>query len=106
MAKHAEITIAGIAEEDWREAERLAARIDAGEEAVIPLDVVRRILVEDEPPLRVFREWRGLTLNDLATETGLSLNELRALDAAKALSAQAAEAIAPILDIPPDLLQA
>ena len=94
-----------ISEEDWREAEALAERIAAGEEVMIPLELARRVLIDDEPPLRVFREWRGLSLAELAEKTTVSPEELAALDTASALPRDAAEPIAPVLGIPPDLLQ-
>ena len=94
-----------IPERDWREAEALAARIDAGEEVMIPLELARRVLIDDEPPLRVFREWRGLSLAELAEKTAVSTEELAKLDTAAALPPAAAEAIAPALNIPSDLLQ-
>ena len=94
-----------ISEEDWREAEEQAARIQAGEEVMIPLELARRVLIDDEPPLRVFREWRGLSLAELAEKTTVSPEELAELDAASALPRDAAEAIAPALGIPADLLQ-
>ena len=94
-----------ISEEDWRRAEELAARIQAGKEVMIPLELARRVLIDDEPPLRVFREWRGLSLAELAEKTTVSPEELAELDAASALPRDAAEAIAPALGIPADLLQ-
>ncbi len=94
-----------IPERDWREAEELAARIDAGKEEMIPLELARRVLIDDEPPLRVFREWRGLSLAELAEKTAVSTEELAKLDTAAALPPAAAEAIAPVLNIPADLLQ-
>ena len=105
MNKFDEIADPSISEEDWREAEELAARIEAGEEVMIPLELARRVLIDDEPPLRVFREWRGLSLADLAERTGLPEADLAALDSAPALPRDAAEAIAPALGIPADLLQ-
>ena len=104
MNKYDEIADPRISEEDWREAEALAARIHAGEEVMIPLELARRVLVDEEPPLRVFREWRGLTLSQLAAQTGLPEPELAELDATPTLPQDAAEAIAPALGIPPDLL--
>jgi len=94
-----------ISEEDWRRAEELAARIQAGKEVMIPLELARRVLIDDEPPLRVFREWRGLSLAELAEKTTVSPEELAELDAASPLPRDAAEAIAPALGIPADLLQ-
>ena len=105
MNKFDEIADSRISEEDWREAEELAARIDAGKEVMIPLELARRVLIDDEPPLRVFREWRGLSLAELAERAGVSREELAELDSAPCLSREAAEAVAPVLNIPADLLQ-
>ena len=105
MNKFDEIADPCISEEDWREAEELAARIEAGEEVMIPLELARRVLIDDEPPLHVFREWRGLSLADLAEKTGLPQADLAALDGAPALPRDVAEVIAPVLGIPADVLQ-
>ena len=105
MNKFDEIADPSIPERDWREAEELAARIKAGEEVMIPLELARRVLIDDEPPLRVFRQWRGLSLAELAEKTAISKEELAQLDASPALPQDAAAAIAPALGIPADLLQ-
>ncbi len=104
MNKFDEIADRRVSEEDWREAEKLTMRIQAGEEVMIPLELARRILIDDEPPLQVFREWRGLSLAELAEKTAVSPEELAELDTASALPRDAAEVIAPALGIPPELL--
>ena len=47
------------------------ARLAAGEEELIPAAVVDRLL-DGEPPLRVWREFRNLTQSDLARASGVN----------------------------------
>ncbi|MEL7466408.1 MAG: helix-turn-helix transcriptional regulator [Pseudomonadota bacterium] len=47
------------------------ARLAAGEDELMPAEYVYR-MVDGEPPLRVFREWRGLSQNALAKKSGVN----------------------------------
>ena len=47
------------------------ARLAAGDEELIPAEFVDR-MIDGEPPLRVFREWRGLSQNALAKKSGVN----------------------------------
>lgn len=62
-------------------AERAEERRLAGEEYV-PADLVNRIL-DGENPLRVWRQYRGLTLEQLAKSTELSISYLSDLERGK-----------------------
>ena len=56
---------------DVRAALAVDARLANGEEEFIPADVVDRLL-DGEPPLRVWREFCGLTQSELARASGVN----------------------------------
>ena len=61
-------------EEDLADAQAalaVEARLAKGEEELIPADVVDRLL-DGEPPLRVWREFRGLSQSELARASGVN----------------------------------
>lgn len=61
--------------QDVREADgvkRTIARIRSGEEEMIPHDVVKRIVVGRENPIKVYREYRGMTTKALGEAAGVS----------------------------------
>jgi len=58
--------------EDIADAERIMARIRSGEEELIPHEIVKRIVLDRENPIRVYREYRGMTGKQLAEAAGLS----------------------------------
>lgn len=57
-------------QEDIAEYDRIKARIERGEEELLPAEMVRR-LVAGEHPLLVWREYRGLTQAQLAEAAGV-----------------------------------
>ena len=64
---------------DIREADEVYARIERGEEETIPGHVVRE-LVNSERPLRIWRKYRGLTLQELADQVGISKSYLSQIE--------------------------
>ncbi len=56
---------------DMREAKAVKARIRKGEDELIPVELVAR-LVKGDNPVRVWREYRSLTSEQLAKTSGLS----------------------------------
>ena len=56
---------------DVRAALAVEARLAQGKEELIPADVVDRLL-EGAPPLRVWREFRGVTQSELARASGVN----------------------------------
>ena len=56
---------------DIQTALAVEARLAAGEEELIPAKVVDRLL-DGEPPLRVWREFRNLTQSELARASGVN----------------------------------
>ncbi|MFE3839464.1 helix-turn-helix transcriptional regulator [Pseudogemmobacter sonorensis] len=51
--------------------DRAMADLDSGKEDLIPAEFVNR-LVDGENPVRVFRDWRGLTQAALADKAGVN----------------------------------
>ncbi len=56
--------------QDVRDIESFHAALDVGQEELIPAEVVDRIL-DGDSPLRVWREYRGLTQQALADAAGV-----------------------------------
>jgi len=57
--------------EDIRDFDRISEAIDNGKEELIPSEVVYAIL-DGENPIKVWREYRGLTQQQLADMAGIS----------------------------------
>ena len=68
--------------EDIRAARAVEARITSGEEELIPADVVDR-LIDEEAPLRVWRELRNLTQADLARASGVNRVQIVEIEAGR-----------------------
>lgn len=68
--------------EDLRDSEAFEAKLARGDEEVIPAEVVGR-LVEGESPVKVWREYRGLTQEDLGGQVGLSGSYLSQIESGK-----------------------
>ena len=68
--------------EDLRDSKTFAEKLARGEEEAIPVEVVER-LVDGESPVRVWREHRGLTQEDLGEQVGLSGSYLSQIESGK-----------------------
>lgn len=68
--------------EDLRDCQDFEERLARGEEELTPGDVVER-LVNGEHPVRVWREHRGLTQEELGTRAGLSGPYLSQIESGK-----------------------
>lgn len=68
--------------EDIRDLDRMNAAIERGEEEVIPSEVVYAIL-DGENPIRVWREYRGLTQQQLADKVKVSKAYLSQIETRK-----------------------
>lgn len=67
---------------DIQAALAVEASLASGKEEVIPASVVDRLL-DGEPPLRVWREFRNLTQSDLARISGVDRTQIVDLDAGR-----------------------
>ncbi|MCC6946757.1 MAG: helix-turn-helix transcriptional regulator [Bradyrhizobiaceae bacterium] len=56
---------------DVAAADKVRAEIESGRDAMVPADIVKRI-IDGENPVRVWRTHRGFSARDLAAATGLS----------------------------------
>lgn len=64
---------------DVQEADTILARIRSGQAEVWPSEVVDRI-IEGEPPAKVIREWRGLTLQSVADQAEIPLSVVSGIE--------------------------
>lgn len=65
--------------EDLRTVEEFERKLAAGEEELLPAEMVRR-LVEGENPILVWCEYRGLTQAQLAAATGVGQGYISMLE--------------------------
>jgi len=68
--------------EDIRDFDTIGAAIERGDEELIPSDVVYSIL-DGENPIKVWREYRGLTQQQLAEKAGISKPYLSQIETGK-----------------------
>ncbi len=86
-------------------AQRVADRIDRGEELLIPAEVTRRVFVDDVHPLKAFREWRGLTQQQLADKAGTAKNYISQIETGRRQpGGKLLHKLARALEVPADLL--
>ena len=79
--------------------ERVLARLEAGLDERIPADMAKR-LIAGESPVRVWREYRGLSQQALADATGVSRGFISVVETGKSdLALGKAAAIADVLGI-------
>lgn len=82
----------------------LAAREASGGEA-LPMEFARRIIMDEAHPVRVWREYRGLTLRALAERAGMQPGYVSEIEAGKkAGSVDAYRKLAAALDTTVDAL--
>ena len=82
----------------------IRARLDAGTEQVVPAAVVER-LDEGQNPTLVFRQWRSMTQEELASETHVRQSFVSMIEMGQRQPAPATLArIAQVLKIDPGLL--
>ena len=67
---------------DIKAALAVEARIASGEEELIPAGIVDR-LIDGEPPLRVWREFRNLTQADFARASGVNRVQIVEIEAGR-----------------------
>ncbi|TCM39135.1 helix-turn-helix transcriptional regulator [Novosphingobium sp. ST904] len=67
---------------DLRASERVKAAVERGEDEYVPAELVKRILA-GESPLRVWREYRGLTQLALSAATGVNRVQIAQIEGGK-----------------------
>ena len=68
--------------EDIRDAEQAMRELEHGEDELIPGEMVGRLL-DGEPPVRVWREHRGLTQAQLAERAGVTQGAVAQIESGK-----------------------
>ena len=85
--------------EDIRDFDSISAAIERGEEELIPAEVVNAIL-DDKNPVKVWREYRGLTQQQLADAAEISKPYLSQIETGKRTgTTNVLSAIAKALDV-------
>ena len=80
-------------------------RAQARDEESFPSSFVERLLLSGENPVRVWREYRGLSASELARRAGVSNAHIAAIESgASTGSAQTLRRIADVLDTTMDML--
>ena len=81
---------------DFQEAKAL-------DEESFPSEVVNRLILNEENPIKVFREYQGLTQAQLADKAGIQPADLAAMEIGQESgSAKTLKAIAQVLDLDVD----
>lgn len=68
---------------DLADAETISVRIASGSEETFPHEFVEKLVGRQEHPLRLWRTYRGLTLQKLAEEVGVSKPALSMIENGK-----------------------
>ena len=85
--------------EDIRDFDAISAAIERGDEELIPAEVVYAIL-DGENPIKVWREYRGLTQQQLSDKAGISKPYLSQIETGKRTgTTEILSAIAKSLDV-------
>lgn len=97
------LNLAPLEAEAYLSDEELGRRVLAAHdptEETWPHHVVERLVLGDETPLKVFREYRGFTQKELAERAGCSANYVSQLESGrKTMSRSLLRLIAGILDV-------
>jgi len=57
--------------------------MEAGYDELVPQGIAKRLVSGDERPLKIWREYRGLTQADLAAQAGLSQAQIAQMESGK-----------------------
>ena len=82
LAEYEALKLAAEDLEDLRAYDRAKARLDSGEEELIPAEYVKRML-DGERPVRVWRDYRGLTQVALAETSGVNRVQIAEIEAGR-----------------------
>ncbi len=94
-----------IDELELLKAERTMESIARGDEALIPADVVGRVIADGVSPLKAVREWRGLGQAELAQEAQTSRNYISQIETGhRQPGRQLLQRLAKALKVPVDAL--
>lgn len=68
--------------EDVRDYDQVKAALENGDEEIVPASVLDALL-ENENPVKVWREWRGLSQRRVAEKAGISATYLSQIESGK-----------------------
>ena len=86
-------------------AEQTAGRIDRGEEILIPAEVAARVIVDGVRPLKAFREWRGLSQEELSERAATSKSYVSQIETGyRQPGRKTLRKLARVLEVPMDTL--
>lgn len=90
---------------DIADAREIEAKIASGDIECFPRNVVDAIMINDENAIKVFREYRGITQEELANKIGKSVGMIRKLESGESDgSISTIKAISAALNIDVELL--
>ncbi|AHI32150.1 MULTISPECIES: helix-turn-helix domain-containing protein [Marinobacter] len=85
---------------DTQDADAAKAELLAGEDECIPAAIARRLVLGEEHPLKVWREYRGFTQELLGIEAGIGKSYVSQIEAgAKTGSTKVLSALAKALEV-------
>lgn len=84
--------------QDTADASQAMGELASGEDEAVPADVVDRLTAGNEHPLKIWREYRGLTQETLGTAVGVSKSYISQIEASSKIgSAKVLKALAEAL---------
>ena len=69
--------------EDLVAYDKAIAELESGEDEAIPAEIIARLVAGDEHPLKVWREFRGMTQTGLADQAGVSQGQVALIEGGK-----------------------
>lgn len=89
--------------QDAADAKGAMRELASGEDEVIPAEIANRLLSNDEHPLKVWREYRGLTQESLGSAAGVGKSYISQIEAGnKSGSAKVLKKLAEALNVDMD----
>jgi hypothetical protein len=64
--------------------DKAIAELDSGEDEAIPAEIVARLVAGEEYPLKVWREFRGMTQAGIANQAGVSQGQVALIEGGQA----------------------
>ena len=87
--------------EDIKAVEHALANPEEG----MPHDLVVRMIVDEENPLKIYREWRGFNQSSLAKSSGVNRTQIADIEAGRSMpSVMTLKKLAETLDVDMDML--
>jgi DNA-binding XRE family transcriptional regulator len=91
--------------EDLADAKSAQLEIETGDDESIPSEIVKRLLAGNEHPLKIWREYRALTQENLGNAVGVGKSYISQIEAGhKTASVNVLNALATALQIEPGSL--